>query len=124
MSHFSKGSFHIAHFVLFVSGDKRDLDWYLEKIFVYQRKLLTPSFMSDIFPIVRNVDGVHREILKNARYSRVCERGEETTSVHAMECELVRLAGVPIGLVTSALFYSTDSGGSAGQEEPEVPHRR
>ena len=85
---------------------------------MYQR---TPSFMSDIFPIVRNVDGVHREILKNAR---VCERGEETTSVHAMECELVRLAGVPIGLVTSALFYSTDSGGSAGQEEPEVPHRR
>ena len=43
--------------------------------------------------------------------------------MHAMECELVRLAGVPIGLVTSALFYSTDSGGSAGQEEPEVPHR-
>ena len=37
-----------------------------------------------------------------------------------MECELVRLAGVPIGLVTSALFYSTDSAGSAGQEEPEV----
>ena len=58
-------SFHIAHFVLFVSGDKRELDWYLEKILVYQRRLLTPSFMSDIFPIVRNVDGVHREILKN-----------------------------------------------------------
>ena len=39
-----------------------------------------------------------------------------------MEWELVRLAGVPIGLVTSALFYSTDSAGSAGQEEHEVVH--
>ena len=36
-----------------------------------------------------------------------------------MECELVRLAGVPIGLVTSALFYSTDRA-SSSQEELEV----
>ena len=38
-----------------------------------------------------------------------------------MDCELVRLAGVPIGLVTSALFYSTDIG-SSGREDQEVIH--
>ena len=98
MSLFSKGSFHIAHFVLFVSGDKRDLDWYLKKILVYQRRLLTPSFMSDIFPIVPNVDGVHREILKNARVTRECASG-----VKKRACN-----GVRVGTAGRGAYWSSD----------------
>lgn len=42
----------------------------------------------------------------------------------AMECELVRLAGVPMGLVTSALFYTTTNKPGSRQADFEVGTRR
>lgn len=38
-----------------------------------------------------------------------------------MECELIQLAGVPVGLVTSALFYTTSTDNADSRPaEPEV----
>ena len=52
---------------------------------------------------------------------RKIEKRSFPRKTRKMDCELVRLAGVPIGLVTSALFYSTDIG-SSGREDQEVIH--
>lgn len=40
----------------------------------------------------------------------MCAARSVVASGPAMECELVRLAGVPLGIVTSTLFYASDSG--------------